>query len=280
MREIDLNLLVVFNQFRVEKRVSKVADNMGLTQPAVSNALARLRKLLGDELFLRAAGGMQPTRFATELAEPLAYALGMIHGALNQRSSFDPAGSRRAFTIGMTDLGEIYFMPALMDELARAAPGLTIGTGRNAAVNLRDEMEAGHVDLARGLLPQLKGGFFQRRLFSQRYVCLFRKGHRLDRHTEKRGAPPTWSPPPSSWSGRRTRPACRTSRSTCSGTPSFTRIRRINGCAAWSSSCTRADGAPNVALAAAPEGAAIRRPGDPFTEGCLRGRFGCASLPD
>ena len=186
LRDIDLNLLVVFNQLLVERRVSKVAEKLGLTQPAVSNALARLRKLLGDELFLRTPRGMQPTPFADELAEPVAYALGMIHGALNQRSSFEPATSQRSFTIGMTDIGEIYFLPKLMDELARLAPGVSVSTVRNAAVNLKDEMEAGHVDLALGLLPQLKGGFFQRRLFRQRYVCLFRKGHRLDRRNDKR----------------------------------------------------------------------------------------------
>ena len=168
LRDIDLNLLVVFNQLLVERRVSKVAEKLGLTQPAVSNALARLRKLLGDELFLRTPRGMQPTPFADELAEPVAYALGMIHGALNQRSSFEPATSQRSFTIGMTDIGEIYFLPKLMDELARLAPGVSVSTVRNAAVNLKDEMEAGHVDLALGLLPQLKGGFFQRRLFRQR----------------------------------------------------------------------------------------------------------------
>ena len=181
LRDIDLNLLVVFNQLLVERRVSKVAEKLGLSQPAVSNALARLRKLLGDELFLRTPSGMQPTPFADELAEPVAYALGMIHGALNQRSSFDAATSRRSFSIGMTDIGEIYFLPSLMVELARVAPSVAVSTVRNAAVNLRDEMEAGHVDLALGLLPQLKGGFFQRRLFRQRYVCMFRKGHRLDK---------------------------------------------------------------------------------------------------
>jgi DNA-binding transcriptional LysR family regulator len=181
LQDIDLNLLVLFNQLLVERRVSKVADNLGLTQPAVSNALARLRKLLGDELFLRTPSGMEPTPFAEQLAESVTYALGMIHSALNQRSSFDPARSTRSFTVGMTDIGEIYFLPTLMDRLRQQAPGVSLSTVRNAAVNLKDEMEAGKVDLAIGLLPQLKGGFFQRRLFRQRYVCLFRQGHRLDK---------------------------------------------------------------------------------------------------
>jgi DNA-binding transcriptional LysR family regulator len=181
LKDIDLNLLVVFNQLLVERRVSKVAENLGLSQPAVSNALARLRKLTDDSLFLRTTRGMEPTPYAQQLAEPVTYALGLIHSAVNQRTSFDPATARRAFTIGMTDIGEIYFLPRLMEELAKLAPGVTVSTVRNTNVNLRDEMEAGQIDLAIGLLPQLKAGFFQRRLFKQRYVCMFRKGHRLDK---------------------------------------------------------------------------------------------------
>ena len=181
LKDIDLNLLVVFNQLLVERGVSKVAASLGLSQPAVSNALARLRKLTGDALFLRTTKGMEPTPFAQQLAEPIAYALGLIHSAVNQRTSFDPATAKRSFTVGVTDIGEIYFLPKLMEELAKVAPGVTMSTVRNASVILRDEMETGHVDLAIGLLPQLKAGFFQRRLFKQRYVCMFRSGHGLDK---------------------------------------------------------------------------------------------------
>jgi DNA-binding transcriptional LysR family regulator len=179
--DIDLNQLVLFHHLVVERRVSKVADRLGLTQPAVSNSLARLRKLFGDELFVRTPAGMVPTPFAEQLAEPVGYALAMIHSGLNQRTRFDPAHVERSMTIGMTDIGEIVFLPQLVERLSREAPGVKLSTVRNAAVNLRDDMEAGRVDLAIGLLPQLKAGFFQRRLFRQRYVCLFRRGHRLDK---------------------------------------------------------------------------------------------------
>ena len=170
LHEIDLNLLVVFNQLLVERRVSKVADNLGLSQPAVSNSLAKLRKLFGDELFLRTPKGMEPTPFADQLAESVSYALAMIHSGVNQRTSFDPAKESRSFTVGMTDIGEIYFLPDLMARVKRDAPGLSLSTVRNTAINLRDELESGKVDVAVGLLPQLKAGFFQRRLFKQRYV--------------------------------------------------------------------------------------------------------------
>jgi DNA-binding transcriptional LysR family regulator len=180
LKDIDLNLLVVFQQLLVDRRVSKVASSLGLSQPGVSNALARLRKLTDDPLFLRTPNGMEPTPYAQQLAEPTARALQVIHAAMNQKSSFDPVTSKRAFTVGMTDIGEIYFLPKLMKEIARVAPNVSLSTVRNTAVNLQDEMEAGHVSLAIGLLPQLKAGYFQRRLFRQHYVCMFRRGHPLD----------------------------------------------------------------------------------------------------
>lgn len=179
LHDLDLNLLVVFNQLLIERRVSKAADSLGISQPAVSNSLAKLRKIFGDDLFLRTAKGMEPTPFADQLAESVSYALAMIHSGVNQRTTFDPSTAKRAFTIGMTDIGEIYFLPALIERLRLEAPGVTLSTLRNAAINLRDELESGKVDLAIGLLPLLKAGFFQRRLFTQSYVCLMRRGHRL-----------------------------------------------------------------------------------------------------
>lgn len=179
--DIDLNQLVLFQQLMIERRVSRVADNLGITQPAVSNSLAKLRRLFGDDLFVRTATGMVPTPFAEQLAEPIGYALAMIHGGLNQQTRFDPASVKRSVTIGMTDIGEIVFLPTLVERLIREAPGVTVNTVRNSATNLREDMESGKVDLAIGLLPQLKAGFFQRRLFRQRYVCLFRRGNPIDR---------------------------------------------------------------------------------------------------
>ena len=181
LADIDLNQLVLFQHLMVERRVSRVAEKLGLSQPAVSNTLAKLRRQFGDELFVRTPAGMMPTPFAEQLAEPIGYALGMIHSGLNQRSRFEPASVKRSMTIGMTDIGEIVFLPALVERLRRDAPGVSLATVRTTATTLRDDMEAGKVDLAIGPLPQLKAGFFQRRLFRQRYVCLFRKGHALDR---------------------------------------------------------------------------------------------------
>lgn len=179
LKDIDLNLLKVFNQLHIQGRVFKVAEELDITQPAVSNALSRLRALLGDELFLRTPKGMAPTPYAEQLAGPVAAALEILESAVNQRATFEPSTSDRAFTIGMTDIGEIYFLPTLMRALSRQAKGISISTVRDTSSSLKEDMEAGKVDLAVGLLPQLTSGFFQRRLLKQKYVCLMRKAHRL-----------------------------------------------------------------------------------------------------
>jgi DNA-binding transcriptional LysR family regulator len=177
LRDLDLNLLVVFNQLLIDRRVSTAADNLGLTQPAASNALRRLRTALQDDLFVRTYRGMEPTPYAEQLAEPVSMAIHTLREALSRQDSFDPLTSERIFTIAMTDIGEIYFTPRLMDALTRLAPKCRISTVRNTSVTLIEALQNGTVDLAVGLLPHLQAGFFQRRLFQHRYVCLCRKGH-------------------------------------------------------------------------------------------------------
>lgn len=179
LHELDLNLLLVFDRLARDGRVSRVAESLGLSQPAVSNALRRLRDALGDELFVRTPAGMAPTPYAQQLAGPVAAALQGLQAALHVQASFDPARSERCFNLAMTDVGEIYFLPVLMDALAREAPGITLRCLPVADTTLREQMAAGRVDLALGSLPQLQAGFFQQTLFRQRYVALMRRGHPL-----------------------------------------------------------------------------------------------------
>ena len=179
LSRLDLNLLLVFHHLLREKRVSAVAAVLGMSQPAVSSALGRLRVSLGDELFLRTQRGMQPTPYALQLAEPVAAALDGLQQALNVRASFDPLVSERRFTLAMTDVGEMYFLPVLMDALAQTAPGVTLQVVAVTSASLKDDMACGRTDLALGLLPQLQAGFFQQALFRQPYVCLMRQDHPL-----------------------------------------------------------------------------------------------------
>lgn len=177
LTRIDLNLLLVLHQLLRHRHVSRAAEVLGLTQPAVSNALRRLRALLGDELLVRAPGGMQPTPHALRLAEPVAQALALLQDALSQRASFAPANSERVFTVAMSDVGEIYFLPVLVPALAQDAPGVTLRTVSLQGPALAEALASGAIDLALGSLPQLRAGFYQQALFRQRYVCLMRAGH-------------------------------------------------------------------------------------------------------
>jgi DNA-binding transcriptional LysR family regulator len=179
LARLDLNLLLVFHHLLREQRVSTVARTLGMSQPAVSSALGRLRTSLGDELFLRTQRGMAPTPYALQLAGPVAAALDGLQQALQVRASFDPARSTRRFTVAMTDVGEMYFLPVLVDQLSQQAPQVTLEVVSVMQAGLREDMASGRVDLALGLLPQLQSGFFQQALFRQPYVCLMRRSHPL-----------------------------------------------------------------------------------------------------
>ena len=177
LARIDLNLLLVLHRLLQLRHVSRAADALGLTQPAVSNALRRLRALLGDQLLVRTPAGMQPTPYALALAEPLAQALRTLEDALAQRSAFTPEHSTRLFTIAMSDVGEIYFLPVLVPALAQDAPGVTLRTVALREPELAEALASGAIDLALGSLPRLRAGFYQQALFRQAYVCLMRAGH-------------------------------------------------------------------------------------------------------
>ena len=179
LSRFDLNLLRVFHRLLQLRRVSAVAQALGMSQPAVSSALGRLRQALGDELFLRTPQGMAPTPYALQLAEPVTQALEALQQALHVRASFVPETSTRHFTLAMTDVGEMYFLPVLMDALSQRAPQVTLQVQSVSEATLKPDMAAGRIDLALGLLPQLQAGFYQQALFRQPYVCLMRTGHPL-----------------------------------------------------------------------------------------------------
>ena len=181
-REMDLNLLVVFQEVFRERQISAAARRLNLSQSAVSNALARLRRTFDDELFVRTSAGMQPTPFAEHVAEPIAAALASVALALNRPERFDPAASNREFTLAMTDVAEIYFMPRLIERCQEAAPQIRLATVRPGGVDeLKTEMEAGRIDVAIGAFEKVSSALYQRRLFRQPYVSMFRAGHALGR---------------------------------------------------------------------------------------------------
>jgi DNA-binding transcriptional LysR family regulator len=175
--DLDLNLLRTFDAVLRDGSVTAAGERLGLSQPAMSNALSRLRRLLDDPLFVRTPRGMRPTPFAQRLAAPVRQALDLIQATLAQQAAFDPRTSQRSFRLQLSDVGEIVFLPPLLERLERDAPGVRIETGQLPQDEVSDALGAGEVDLAVGFLPGLSGGVVQKRLFRDRYVCLVRADH-------------------------------------------------------------------------------------------------------
>jgi DNA-binding transcriptional LysR family regulator len=186
LKDIDLNLLRLFDAVYATRNVSRAAELLDLTQPAASQGLTRLRSLLHDPLFMRGAGGVQPTPRADRLADPVRQALGVIEQALGETAGFEPALSRRAFRIHMSDIGEGRFLPELMVALREQAPGLRIETMPLPRGEITAALDSGRIDFAFGFLPAVKDT--QRvQLLRDRYIVLLRKGHPFTRkrHTGK-----------------------------------------------------------------------------------------------
>jgi DNA-binding transcriptional LysR family regulator len=174
---VDLNLLSVFEAVWRLQNVSAAAEELGLSQPAASNAMRRLRDHFADRLFVRTAKGMQPTPLALDLGPLVSTALGQIELGLHRRRDFDARGADRNFTVIMTDVGEIVFLPRLLQHLKENAPKISIRTVQLSAEATRHALESGAVDLAIGYMPDLKTGVYQQQLFTTEYVCIVRKNH-------------------------------------------------------------------------------------------------------
>ena len=181
-----LNLLRVFDAVLREHGVTPAAAGLGLTQPAVSNALARLRALFGDPLFVRTPAGMDATPFARELAEPVRQALALIDAALAHGPGFDPASATRAFRFYMSDLGQIEFLPPLIERVQRAAPGVRLEAVALEVDDIADALATGALDLAVGFLPGLGPPVRRRALFRDPYLCLMRAEHPIKALTRRK----------------------------------------------------------------------------------------------
>jgi DNA-binding transcriptional LysR family regulator len=185
---IDLNLLVAFEALLDERGVSRAAARVGLSQPAMSNALARLRALFGDPLFQRTAGGMIPTPRAEQLRGPVRAGLAQLRHALEGESGFEPATSARRFRLAATDYAEWMLMGPLMEALGRMAPGVQIQVRRLDRLFVAPEaaLRAGEIDLAIGFFPDarsLEPGSLSETLLEENNVVVARLGHPLFRRT-------------------------------------------------------------------------------------------------
>jgi DNA-binding transcriptional LysR family regulator len=176
IKDIDLNLLRLFDAVYRTRNVSRAAELMDLTQPAASQGLTRLRLLIKDPLFVRAGGGVQPTPKADRLADAVRSALATLEQALNESALFEPLQSRKVFRIHMSDIGEGRFLPELMAALRELAPGVRIETSPRASNDVAPALDSGRIDFAFGFLPAVKDT--QRvQLLRDRYIVLLRDGH-------------------------------------------------------------------------------------------------------
>ena len=174
---LDLNLLVAFDALMNERNVSKAAARVGVSQPAMSAALSRLRNLLGDHLFTRTAAGLQPTQRARDLAEPVALALKQIESAFLEKPTFEPTDASFTFSLGVSDYPAFILLPALVRSLETLAPKVKLKvstfTDRDSAVDLLD---SGTIDAAIGVPPTHAEGRIQTRpVLRDLFVTIVRK---------------------------------------------------------------------------------------------------------
>ncbi len=177
----DLNLLRVFLTIWDVRSLTVAGQRLGLTQPAVSHALRRLRETFGDPLFVRVTNGMAPTEAAARLHQPFSEAFRIIQQAVQESEGFDPKTAQRVFRVAMSDVSELYFLPALMTWLAQAAPLVRLEVVPLVPATIEQAMRAGEVDLTVGFVPGLERDVTSHRLFTDGFVCLVRAGHPITR---------------------------------------------------------------------------------------------------
>ena len=187
---LDLNLLRVFDEVMAERSLTRAAHKLALTQPAVSNAMRRLREALDDELLVRHGQGVQPTPRALALWPAVRGALAQLQQTLAP-DPFDPATANTTFVLAMADATASTLVPALHAIMEREAPGITLRVVPLTTRDPRPLLEGGEADIAVGYFPAVLAdltareqsgdvvGFESRRLYASAYICVMREGHPL-----------------------------------------------------------------------------------------------------
>ena len=176
MKNIDLRMLEVIRELHRTRSVSHAAQNLGLSQSAVSMSLARLRTHFTDPLFVRTSQGMEPTPYAADLIVDLQRAADILESAMERRAHFDAQTSDRMFHLISTDIAQFTVLPLLVKKLAVLAPAVRIDLNLLTDRSPR-QLESGEADVAIGLISQLGAGFCQQKLFSGEFLCAVRHGH-------------------------------------------------------------------------------------------------------
>jgi DNA-binding transcriptional LysR family regulator len=180
---IDLNLLVVFDAIMRDRSVTRAGQRLGLSQPAMSHALTRLRHMLKDELFVRSPNGMMPTPRAEQLATPIRIALDGLQQSL-EPTQFEPAKAVATFRIAVDNYAAIVLVPPIAEHVARNAPGVTLDFRPSGTLNIPDLLDRSELHLAIGPPRVQAERFSLRRLLQDQFVVVHRKGHPAARARE------------------------------------------------------------------------------------------------
>ena len=177
LRRIDLNLLLIFEAIYASSNISHAARSLGMSQPRVSNALARLRDQFGDALFVRSDRGVTPTLFAQALIRPVRDALATLRGGIEAMEAFDLASANRTFSLAMHDLILPAFLPPILREIDRDAPNLRVEIVQPDWASPYDALMSGRVDLSLDMFPHEEAGVTFEPFPAVEVVCIARRGH-------------------------------------------------------------------------------------------------------
>jgi DNA-binding transcriptional LysR family regulator len=173
---IDLNLLVVFDAVMRERNVTRAGQRLGLSQPAMSHALDRLRHMLKDELFVRSPKGMLPTPRAEQITLPVRQALDNLQHSL-EPPEFNPSEAERTFRIAADSYAAMVLVPPAAIRLAKAAPRVTLAFRPSGTLDIADLLDRGQLDLAIGSFAQKGERFSRRQLLQDTFVAVLRSNH-------------------------------------------------------------------------------------------------------
>jgi len=172
LSKTDLNLLVTFDMLVSECSVSRTAQRLGVTQPAVSHSLKRLRELLGDDVLTRGPGGLQPTLRARSLLPAVKSVLADVHSILSTTAMFDPAVTRRSFRVSMSDAMSVEVLPSVMRRIRREAPGIDIVVSTSGPKESYQRIADDEIDLAVGVFPHVPKDLLSRELYRDTLICV------------------------------------------------------------------------------------------------------------
>lgn len=178
----DLNLLVIFEAILRERSVTKAGERLGLSQPAMSHALNRLRWMLKDQLFVRTPEGMSPTPRAEQLAQPVRRALVELELAL-EPEEFNPEQAERRFTIAVNNYAAVVLAARIAAKCAASAPNIRLSLRPSGTLDLENLLDRGELDVAITTIDAAADRFVSRTLIEDRYVAVVRRDHPVTRRT-------------------------------------------------------------------------------------------------